>query len=142
MKATSFILTLVVLVAGCAKDDIAPVCGPEIQFLQGEEDFPPSDPFRVISLEATDNCLTVEVGASGCSTDGWTMDLYTSGIATTAIPSSTVASLIFDDGVPEGEASCLAYYTATYSFDLSDYLQTIRPSYLAIGGADTTLYIE
>lgn len=130
-------LSILFLLASCEKDELSAPCGPEVNYLQGLEDYPESDDFSLLDLELSGTCLTVEIGASGCSTDEWSLEVYSSGIATTAIPSSTGAMLVFDDGVPDGTSGCRAYLTATYSFNLMQ-----GPTYLALIGADTTLYIE
>ncbi|WP_116126670.1 hypothetical protein [Lewinella sp. IMCC34183] len=135
------------LLAACEKDNLRADrdCGPDIVFLQDREEFPDGDDFHLLDVAASGTCLSVKVGASGCSSDGWSMDIYTDGFAGRSLPPSTLAGLVFNDGVPDGAASCEAYFTVTYAFDLSDYLtQDLLPTNLTLygTGADTTLYIE
>jgi hypothetical protein len=80
------------------------------------------DSFALIDASVTDRCLSVTVGASGCGSEGWNMDLITLGQVAESNPTQTSAELVFDDGVPAGQPICAAFIEETYEFDLSPYL--------------------
>ena len=118
-------------------DDLAPGndCGPAIDIVQ-EFTIPGGDDFDLVDLSVEGMCLTVTAGASGCSSDNWTMDLVTDGSVAESLPTMTSAQFVFDDGV-DGGATCLAYFNETYSFDLSSYLAGALPTNLTVIGPDT-----
>lgn len=143
---SSLLLLLVLLIGSCqGEDDPAPFddCGPAIANVSAFS-IPSGDGFDVIDLSVEGTCLTVTVGASGCSSDDWTMELVTDGAVAESFPTQTTAQLIFDDAV-DGGASCLAYFNETYTFDLSPYLTGALPTNLTVIGPDTlqsVLFVE
>ena len=125
----------------CADDEDLRLCGEPIivvnELLVGY------DTFHLVNVAVADRCLTVEIGASGCSPDGWALQLRTEGTIRESLPTQSTAHLTFDDGVAEGAGTCQAYYTAAYSFDLRPYLpEGSGPSLLTLEGLDTTLLVE
>lgn len=103
----------------------------------------PSDRFSLVDIALEDRCLTVEIGASGCTDSGWTLDLKTDGRIAESLPTQSRARLSFDDAVEEDQPTCAAFFTRTYHFDLEPYLpEGGQPSLLTIEGADTTLLVD
>jgi len=149
MKSIALLFFVVFLFTACQDDDdimplVANNCGTPI-LLTDQTDAPPSDFYDLIEVSTEGTCLSVSIGSSGCSTDGWSMALRSRGGVDESIPTQTTARLIFDDGVESGVA-CLAYFTETYDFDLSEYLTTSAlPSNLTLTGPDTnqtTVFFE
>ena len=142
MKRLLFALPLFLFfLAGCDDDsDVISfppeTCGTPI-IIALSNDFPPSDGFTLVDHSVEGTCLTVRIGASGCSDEGWSLDLRTNGSVAESLPTQTNARLIFDDGVPGGGASCLAYFEQEHVFDLSEYLdEGALPTLLTLTGPD------
>lgn len=134
----SFLILASLLVVSCQDDDdlnLINDCGPAITDVP-EFSIPSGDWFDMIDLSVEGTCLTVTVGASGCSSEAWTMDLVTDGSIAESFPTMTSAQLIFNDAV-DGEVSCQAYFNETYLFDLSAYLGGALPTNLTVIGPDT-----
>lgn len=135
------LLVLPLLAFSCTKDEaLSPDCGADIQILESVEGLQ-SDTFLLESLEVDDLCLTIVIGASGCTSANWTLDMVTTGDISGNDPSESSATFLFDDGV--SEFTCQAYLTRDFSFDLSPYLSAEElPTELQLTGLDTTLLIE
>ncbi|NJB84447.1 hypothetical protein GGR26_000192 [Lewinella marina] len=135
------LLLLAFLSFACEKDEaLRLTCGPDIRIVGSVEGLA-SDHFILESARVEDRCLTVEIGASGCTADHWTLDLVTTGNVAESNPTQSSARLIFDDQVDE--FTCMAYLTRTFSFDLSPYLsEEALPSELSLIGTDTVLLVE
>jgi hypothetical protein len=118
-----FLLCSFLLFTCSEEEDFAfdPACGPPIQIVDVLV-VAEVDTFDLIEATVTDRCLTVTIGSSGCGTEGWSLDLVTLGQVAESNPTQTSAELLFDDGVPNGQPDCQAYFTETYAFDLSPYL--------------------
>ena len=140
----------VVRTAGCDKSDdaaAAPVatevsaCGPAIQ-VRNPLPRLTSDPFTVVSAEAEGRCLTVVLSATGCSAEGWRVDLWANE-ETPGEPSVTPGGLlIFDDGVGPDEMTCQAIVEQRYQFDLSPYLTDDRlPATFTLMGTETKVTV-
>ncbi len=149
MKPIALLLFAALFFTACQDDDDTIValpddCGTPI-LLTTQTDAPPSDFFDLAEVTTDGTCLRVTIGASGCSDEGWSMVLRSNGEVAESSPTQTAARLIFDDGV-EGGVSCLAYFTVTYNFDLSEYLAAgALPSNLTLTGPDTeqtTVFFE
>jgi hypothetical protein len=149
MKKRFPLLFVVLILAACQDDDgpeplLSVDCGEPI-FLTDQTDVPASDAFDLIEVSTSGLCMDVTIGASGCSMDGWAMQLRSNGEVAESLPTQTSARLIFDDGV-EGNNICLAYFTVTYTFNLSDYLSPgALPSNLTLtgpGAEQTTVFFE
>ena len=140
MKKLVFLPFLVALFFACQDDDDArplPDCEGTPILITQLTDFPDSDDFAFESFSVEGTCLTVTVGASGCTADGWTMTLRTDGSVAESIPTQTSARLIFDDGV-DGGATCQAFFNRSFTFDLSEYLTAgALPSNLTLRGPDS-----
>lgn len=141
MKQVTLLLSALVVFTffACQDDDdglTVSTCGPPIMIAL-DNSFPFSDDFILVSHSTEGTCLTVTIGASGCGDEGWTLGLRTDGSVAESIPTQTHARLIFDDQVPGGGASCLAYFELTETFDLSEYLNAgALPSVLTLTGPD------
>jgi hypothetical protein len=138
------LLTLTLLLTACSVDDddrpTPSTCGPAIT-VGGEPSIADSRPFTLVDATVTDLCLEVTIGASGCSTTNWQLELFTNGGIAESSPTLTSAALLFFDG--GGEVTCQAYFTETYSFDLSPYLVPgSLPTILTLTGQDTAFFIQ
>ena len=149
MKPSILLFFAMLFFAACQDDDhvlprLPDDCVTPI-LLTTQTDAPESDFFDLAEVSTDGTCLSVTIGASGCSSEGWSMTLRSNGEVAESSPTQTAARLIFDDGV-EGGVSCLAYFTVTYNFDLSDYLTAgALPSNLSLTGPDTeqtTVFFE
>ncbi|MCP9234869.1 hypothetical protein [Lewinella sp. JB7] len=139
-----FALILGLSCTSCGEDDAIPrlACGPDIKIVDVIVD-PTGDDFQLLEARITDLCLQVTIEATGCSSQGWRMELHTLGEVAESQPTQTSARLIFDDGVPAGDFTCQAQIVETYTFDLSPYLtpQTL-PTRFSLDGSDAPLDIE
>ncbi|WP_116126668.1 hypothetical protein [Lewinella sp. IMCC34183] len=143
------LLAVAVLLTGCDDDDALRLAcdGQEIK-ITDIYDGVPGDPFTVEALEVTDRCLTVRVSQQGCSAENWTMDLITTGEFAGTSPTSTHATLYLDDQVEDAESNCTVQSSASFTFNLSPYLQDeVLPTRFTVhGGAsyavDSVLVIE
>ncbi|THH40692.1 hypothetical protein [Neolewinella litorea] len=132
---------LAFLLFSCEKDEALTLdCGPDIRIVGSVEGLA-SDHYNLESAHVDGRCLTVEIGASGCTSEFWKLDLVTTGDVAESNPTQSSARLIFDDNVDE--FTCQAYLTREFSFDLSPYLsEEDLPSELSLIGTDTTLLVE
>jgi len=131
---------LLAFLPACLDDDDSDnepaFCGTPI-VVADQTDAPASDNFTLVSHSTDGLCLTVTIGASGCSQEGWTLDLRTDGSVAESVPTQTNARLIFNDQVPGMGESCLAYFELTKTFDLSAYLTNgALPTVLSLTGPD------
>ena len=139
-----FFLTL----SACSNDDdgleLLPECGPNIVIL--EEDLsPPGDRFSLIDFRVEELCATIVVEATGCAISGWKAELRTNGLILESLPTQTMAYLRLDDGVDDDAFVCQAQQRATFTFDLSPYLEGALPTRLRFVdqiNVDTTILIE
>ena len=74
-----------------------------------------TDEFNLIDFDLTDDCLTVEVGASGCDGSTWSLVLVDSGDVAESSPEQRFLKLIFSN-----DEACLAVFTQTRIFNLSN----------------------
>ncbi|WP_298554410.1 hypothetical protein [uncultured Algibacter sp.] len=73
-----------------------------------------SSSFEFINAEITDDCLNVELGASGCDGNTWVFNLVDSGAIAESSPEQRYLKLqLINDEL------CLAYFERTISFDLA-----------------------
>ncbi len=149
MRHLLLLLLVFTVFSACLDDDdnITPTsveCGTPI-IIADQTDIPATDFFSLANVEADGLCLTVTLGASGCSSEDWTFGLRTSGEILESSPTLSSAYMVFDDQVPGG-ATCLAFFTESFTIDLSPYLsQSDLPSNLTLIGPDTlrtTILIE
>ncbi len=129
--------------SGCSKDaDVAATaplteCGAPIKVRNPLPRFT-TDNFTVVSVSADGRCLTVTLSATGCSSEGWRLDLWAEGQP----GPETGGLLIFDDGVGEDEMTCQAIVEKTYQFDLTPFLgPTPLPVNFSLGGSDVSVEI-
>jgi len=70
--------------------------------------------FNLIDFDLVDDCLTVEIGASGCDGETWSLVLVDSGDIAESSPEQRFLKLIFTNN-----EACLAVFTQTRVFNLS-----------------------
>ncbi len=135
------LLLLIPLLSACGDDEdkLTLPCGPDIEIV-AEPQLPPSDAYSLLDARVDGLCLTVEIGASGCSAEGWTLRLLTDGLVLLSLPTQSGARLVFDDAVEGG--TCAAFLTREFTFDLTPYLGGAQPSYFSIEGTETVFEIR
>ncbi|MEM9834849.1 MAG: hypothetical protein AAF828_00015 [Bacteroidota bacterium] len=127
---------------GCPSEDdpLVLTCG---EFIQLVSDIPPAaDVPQGIEASVDGFCLSITVGYSGCSSDSWTMELYSTGEIAESLPTQSRASFVFNDAAPGEDQACLAFFTKTFEFDVAPYLQGALPSLLRIDGTDIEVLVE
>ena len=118
------IILLLILFVGCTDDNREDTseCGTFI--IIDESDYKKIDNTSAIfmdSMTIEGNCLSMLLGYSGCN-NGHDMDMVTDGFVLESYPVQIHFKI--RDNLPQ---DCEAYFTETYSFDLSplsDFLQT------------------
>lgn len=102
----------------------------------------PSDGFGLLEASVEGKCLTVTIATTGCSAQGWELDLVTSGNIAESLPTQSGARLIFTNPAAGG-ITCQAEIQETYVFDLSGYLtEGALPTRFTLDGTDRVLEIE
>ncbi|MEM6515983.1 MAG: hypothetical protein AAF688_07350 [Bacteroidota bacterium] len=100
----------------CDEDDeTATSCGPAAVIDPGFFESAVSSDFSTLSAEIMDNCLTVEISASGCSGESWSLVLVDSGAVAESSPEQRLLKLVFGN-----EELCLAVIGQTRMFDLTN----------------------
>ena len=70
--------------------------------------------FEFVNAEIVDDCLTIEIGASGCDGDTWEFKLVDSGAVAESFPEQRFLKLqLVNDEL------CTAFFQRTISFDLT-----------------------
>jgi hypothetical protein len=70
--------------------------------------------FEFVNAEIVDDCLTIEIGASGCDGDTWEFKLVDSGAVDESFPEQRFLKLqLVNDEL------CTAFFQRTISFDLT-----------------------
>ncbi len=100
------------LAGATASLELAYACGPAVavsssRFLES------SDDFTILQAVITDDCLTLEIAASGCDGTNWSADLVDSGTILESLPLQRNVALKFTN--PE---ECTAVIRQQLSFDL------------------------
>lgn len=72
-----------------------------------------TDTFSLVDFDIVDDCLTVEVGASGCDSESWSLVLVDSGAIAESFPEQRNLKLIFTN-----DEACLAVFSQTRIFNL------------------------
>ena len=70
--------------------------------------------FDFVSAEITDNCLAIEISASGCDGNSWEFNLVDSGAVAESSPEQRYLKFQLIN-----EEACLAVFKKTISFDLT-----------------------
>ncbi len=94
-----------------------------------------SDQFTFVNAEIIDDCLNIEISASGCSGDSWEFNLVDSGAVAESSPEQRYLKFKLINN-----EDCLAVFKKTVSFDL----RLLRVSgsnkiILHLDGLDTSL---
>ena len=120
IKNVLFLLMLCALsLVGCkGDDDMLSLCGDEI--IINKSQFNNRDTTLSISnMSIIDNCLSITIGYSGCD-NGHAIDLVSSGDVAESLPVQIGVGL--KDNNPE---LCLAFFTETYQFDLTPFVDLL-----------------
>ena len=94
---------------------LARICDDEVEIDEEGYDKGPKDFITIIGASITDDCLTISYSASGCSGEGWEVNLYDSGSVAESSPEQRYLRLSLKN--PE---ECLAVFTKETSFDISN----------------------
>ncbi|WP_303318497.1 hypothetical protein Q4Q34_04090 [Flavivirga abyssicola] len=70
--------------------------------------------FNLVSAEITNNCLTIEISASGCDGNSWEFNLVDSGAVAESSPEQRYLKFQLIN-----QEACLAVFKKTISFDLA-----------------------
>ncbi len=73
-----------------------------------------SDDYELVSFDVNDDCLTVEVSASGCDAESWSMVLVDSGEVVESSPEQRYLKFVFAN-----EEECLAVFNQSREFNLT-----------------------
>lgn len=92
----------------------APSCDQEAIVDMQKYDKEPSDEVHINSATIVDDCLTVNISASGCDGNSWTAQLYDSGAVAESEPEQRYIKLTFTNN-----EACLAVFNRDFNFDLS-----------------------
>lgn len=140
----SFIIFLVLCFLSCDKSDPATpreLCGSAI-IIDADRMDADSDGFAIVDATVEGTCLTVTIATTGCSSQGWELDLVTSGNIAESLPTQSGARLIFANPAAGG-ITCQAEIQETYVFDLSDYLTAgALPTLFTLEGREGVFEIE
>lgn len=72
-----------------------------------------SDEYQLVSFDITDDCFTIEVTASGCDGETWSMVLVDSGNVAESSPEQRYLKFIFSN-----DEACLAVFNQSRVFNL------------------------
>ena len=128
-------VVILVLLCSCNSDDDTnnKECGDAI--IINEQLFLQDSPgnFVILNAQIIENCISIEIGASGCDANSWGTILVTDGMETASIPPARLLSFKLTN-----LEDCLAYFTRVYSFDLGIDEQTVI--YSLEGWPDELIY--
>lgn len=101
----------------CESDDVIPPedrCDQVVEINAEKYNNLDSNHFTFVNAEIIDDCLNIEISASGCSGNSWTFNLVDSGAIAESSPEQRRLKfeLINDE-------ACLAVFKRTVSFDLT-----------------------
>ena len=73
-----------------------------------------SGDYQLVNFEINDDCLTIEISASGCDGESWSMVLVDSGAVAESSPEQRYLKFVFTNN-----EACLAVFNQSRVFDLS-----------------------
>jgi len=111
-----FCFALLLMSTQCDEDDdMAPEpCGQTVVVDSGFYESAESASYELINAEINDNCLIVNISASGCDGNSWSAVLVDSGAVAESSPEQRFLKFVFSN-----DEECLAVITQERSFDLS-----------------------
>lgn len=95
-------------------EDVKRACGQAVVIDKGYYEAATSDAFDFIHAEVIDNCLSVNLSASGCNGETWSIVIVDSGIVSASAPDQRNLKLVFSN-----EEMCKSVFTQNRMFDLS-----------------------
>tara|TARA_B100000809_G_C15073310_1_gene506898 strand:+ start:472 stop:912 length:441 start_codon:yes stop_codon:yes gene_type:complete len=110
-----FCFALLLMNTQCDEDDqnnLAP-CDQSVVVDSGFYDSAASNIYELNSAEVIDNCLIVNISASGCDGDSWSMVVVDSGNIAESSPEQRYLRFVLTN-----DEVCLAYVSQERSFDL------------------------
>lgn len=100
----------------CDSEDLdVAYCGQSVVIDTDFFDSAVSDSYELLSVNLSDDCLTIEVSASGCDGESWSMVLVDSGSVAESSPEQRYLKFIFSN-----DEVCLAVFSQSRSFDLQN----------------------
>lgn len=120
MRVTKRILIMVCCMAlfmntQCDDDEMqASPCDQTVVVDAGFYETAETDVYEYIGSEIVDNCLTIEIAASGCDGHSWSMVLVDSGSVAESLPEQRYLKFVFGN-----DETCLAVFSRSRSFDLT-----------------------
>ncbi|WP_282136540.1 hypothetical protein [Seonamhaeicola maritimus] len=94
-----------------------------------------SDNFTFVNAEIEGDCLSIEIGASGCDGSTWKFELIDSGDVAESSPEQRYLKLDFNN-----DELCDAYFESTFTFDLNPVkVQGSNKIILHLDGLDESL---
>lgn len=121
MRHLFIVIPLFVLLTACDKnsdDKKTLTCGNLVEINANKYQSDSSSSFHIDTAFINQNCLTITIGASGCSGSSWQTALYDAGVVMESYPIQRNIRFVL-----KNEELCLAYFTKTYTFDLQPTLQ-------------------
>ena len=114
-----FCFIMLLMNTQCEDDDFVEApCGQTVIIDGGFYDSAESNFYNLISAEIEGNCLNIDISASGCDGNSWSMVLVDSGDITESfsedLPSERFLKFVFSN-----EEVCLAVFSQSRSFDLT-----------------------
>ncbi len=138
LKRFTFLMCLPLLVLNttCDDDDMADSsCGVPVVIDNSYYEMAVSSDFELIDFNINDDCLTVDIGASGCDGETWSLVLVDSGNVAESSPEQRFLKLIFSNN-----ETCLAVLSQTRVFNLSSLrVEGTNEILLNIEGIETPL---
>ncbi|MEM5564139.1 hypothetical protein WNY78_03440 [Psychroserpens sp. AS72] len=111
-----FCFTLLLLNTQCDDDDqnSASPCDQTVIIDNGFYETAESDVYNLIEAVIIDNCLSINIGASGCDGETWSMVLVDSGNVAESSPEQRYLKFVLTN-----DELCLAVFTQERSFDIT-----------------------
>jgi len=95
---------------------------------------PSPSTYTIVDAEINGSCLEITIGASGCDGQNWNVNLVSDyPISVMDFASSNISLKLTNPEI------CLAYFTNTYSFDISELTEGLSRFSFMLEGWDSTL---
>lgn len=100
----------------CDEDDDfnISVCGQDVIIDNSFFESAVSGDYQLIGFEINNDCLTIEISASGCDGETWSMVLVDSGIVSESSPEQRFLKFVFTN-----DEACLAVFSQSREFNLT-----------------------
>ncbi len=110
-----FCFTLLLMNTQCDDDDVVSIpCDQTVVVDNGFYETAESNMYEVGNIVFNDNCLSIEISASGCDGNSWSMVLVDSGNVAESSPEQRYLKFVLTN-----QEVCLAFISQERSFDLT-----------------------